>query len=161
MHTAAARCCKFLRFFFLRTACYDCVHPISSTLWFSPWHPHRDVPYLKTFPCFPCRQRMSLHSPWSLYLFHWKRNLRFEAVDLWDNQAESSFTLWTGWGHALLREHLVQQDFQEMKNPLNSRCRNMEWTWCQARKGKARLWKDTLSNPSWKKQTSQFGSSLL
>lgn len=82
-----------------------------------------------------CRQRMSLHSPWSPYVFQWKRNLSFEAMDLWDNQAESSFRLWTGWGHALLRDHfLVQQDFQ-MRIPLNSRCRNMEWTWCWARKG--------------------------
>lgn len=48
---------------------------------------------------------------------------------------------------------------------LNSRCRNTEWTWCQAGKGKARLWKDTLGNPSCKKPHvpvwEQYGSRLL
>lgn len=70
MHTTAARFCKFLRVFLLLT-----VVPITST---AHW---------VVFPlassqrcCLPqniyiCRQRMSLHSPWSWYLFHWKRNL--------------------------------------------------------------------------------------
>lgn len=66
---------------FLRTACY----------WLCLSHQQHTVvfPLASSQRCslpqniYTCRQRMSLHSPWSLYWFHWKRNLRFEAVDLW------------------------------------------------------------------------------